>query len=112
MFVKFGHQSHAVFADDPGRFVAVFVIFESVVDRNSCHPDVDAGLQWISVRVESQDGAMLCDSILQQNHINVVMERLVLLKRWFLSFQFAGQLKMRLRSEALLFAQESYARRP
>ena len=93
MFVKFWYQSHAVFADDPCRFVAVFVIFESVVDRNSCHPDIDAGLQWISVRVESQDGAMLCDSVLQQNHINVVMKRFFLLKRWFLPFQFAGQQK-------------------
>ena len=35
---------------------------------------------------------MLCDSGLQQNHINVVVKRLFLLKGWFLPFQFAGRM--------------------
>jgi hypothetical protein len=33
---------------------------------------------------------MLCDSIFEQDHINVVMKVLFLLTRWFLPFQFAG----------------------
>jgi hypothetical protein len=48
MFVELRHQSHAIFPDDPSRFVAVFVIFESVINGESCHPDVNAGLQWIA----------------------------------------------------------------
>ncbi len=44
MFVKLWHQAHAIFPDNPSRFIAVFVIFESMIDRDSCHPDIDAGL--------------------------------------------------------------------
>ena len=52
MLVKFWHQPHTIFSDDPGRFVAVSVIFESAVDRDSCHPNIYARLQWIAFRVE------------------------------------------------------------
>ena len=90
MFKQLRHQSHAIFPDDPGRFVAVPVIFESVIDGNSCHPNIYAGLQWIAVRIEAQNRRMVCDSVTQQNHINVVVKVLFLLTRWFLSFQFAG----------------------
>jgi hypothetical protein len=65
MFVKLRHESQAVFPDNPSRFVAVFVIFESMVDWNSRHPDIDARLQWIAFRVEPQDRRMFCDSIAQ-----------------------------------------------
>ena len=65
MFVKLRHESEAVFPDDPSRFVGVFVIFESLVDWNSRHPDIDARLQWIAFRVEPQDRRMFCDSIAQ-----------------------------------------------
>jgi hypothetical protein len=41
MFVKLWHQSHAVFPDDPSRFIAVFVILESVINRHSCHPNIN-----------------------------------------------------------------------
>ena len=34
---------------------------------------------------------MLCDSVFEQDHINVVVKVLFLLTRWFLPFQFAGQ---------------------
>ena len=90
MFVKLRHESQAVFPDDPSRFVAVFVIFESMIDRNPCHPDIDARLQWMAFRVEAQDRRMLRDSVFEQDHINVVVKVLFLLTRWFLPFQFAG----------------------
>ncbi len=65
MFVKLRHESHAVFPDDPSGFVGVFVIFESMVDWNSRHPDIDARLQRIAFGVEPQNRKMLCDSIAQ-----------------------------------------------
>ena len=112
MFVKLRHQSHAIFPDDPGRFVAVPVIFESVIDGNSCHPDIYTGLQWIAFRIEPQNRRMLCDSVAQQNHINVVVKISVLLTRWFLSFQFAGQQKRGYVPSVSLFAQERCDVRP
>ena len=90
MFVKLRHQSHAIFADDPGRFVAVFVIFKPMIDRYSRHAHIHAGLQWIAFGIEPQNRRMLCHSVLQQNHINVVVKVLFLLTRWFLRLQFAG----------------------
>ena len=110
MFVKLRHESHAVFPNDPSRFVGVLVIFESMVDRNSRHPDIDARLQRITFRIETHDRRMLRDSVFEQDHINVVMKVLFLLTRWFLPFQFAGK-QVWIRSRRLLFAQESYARR-
>jgi len=65
MFVKLRHESQAVFPDNPSRFVAVFVIFESMVDWNSRHPDIDARLQRIAFRIKAQDRRMFCDSIAQ-----------------------------------------------
>jgi hypothetical protein len=62
------------------------------------HPNIHARLRRIAFGIEPQNRAMLCHSVLQQNHINVVVERLFLLKRWFLSFQFARQQRMRARS--------------
>src|SRR5438094_2620359 len=91
MFVKLRHESQAVFPDDPSRFVGVFVIFESMVDWNSCHPDIHTRLQRIAFRIEAEDRRMLRDSVFEQDHINVVMKVLFLLTRWFLPFQFAGQ---------------------
>jgi hypothetical protein len=65
MFVKLRHESQAVFPDNPSRFVAIFVIFESLVDWNSRHPDIDARLQRIAFRVEAQNRRMFCDNIAQ-----------------------------------------------
>ncbi len=90
MFVKLRDESHAVFPDNPRRFVAVFVIFESMVDWNSRHPDIDARLRRIAFRIKVQDRKMLRDSIFEQDYINAVMKVLFLLTRWFLPFQFAG----------------------
>jgi hypothetical protein len=53
MFVKLWHQSHAIFPDDPSRFITVFVIFESVIDRDSCHSDIHAGFQGIALRIQA-----------------------------------------------------------
>ena len=69
------------------------MIFESVIDRNSCHPDIHTRLQRIAFRIEAEDRRMLRDSVFEQDHINVVMKVLFLLTRWFLPFQFAGQQK-------------------
>ena len=93
MFVKLWHQSHAVFSDDPGRFVTVLVIFESVIDWNSRHPDIYARLQRIAFGVEPQYGAVLCNSVLQQDYVNVVVKRFLVLTRWFFPLQLEGQQK-------------------
>lgn len=95
MFIKLWHQSHAVFPDDPSRFVAVFVILESMIDRNSRHSNINAGLQQIAFGIKPQNRRMLCDRVLQQNHINIVVKVLFLSTRWFLRFQIVEQEKMR-----------------
>ena len=92
MFVKLRHQSYAIFPHHPGRFVAVFVIFKPVIDRNSSHPNIYAWLQRIPFRIKPQNRRMLCNSVAKQNHINVVMKWFFLLTRWFLPFQFAGRM--------------------
>lgn len=89
MFVKLRHESHPVFPNDPRRFIGVFVIFESMVDWNSRHADIDTRLQRIAFGVEPQNRRMFCDSVAQENHINVVVKVFFLLTRWFLPFQFA-----------------------
>ena len=90
MFVKLRHESHAIFPNDPSRFVADFVIFESMVDWNSRHPDIDARLQRIAFRIKAQDRRVFRDSVFEQDHIDIVVKVLFLLTRWFLPFQFAG----------------------
>ena len=106
MFVKLWHQSHAIFPDDPGRFVAVPVIFESVVDRNSCHPHIHTRLKRIAFRIEAQDRRMLGDSVFEQDHIDVVVKVLFLLTRWFLPFQFGGTIK-----DAEMFGEQANSRK-
>ena len=61
-----------------------------MVDRDSCHPNIDTRLQRIAFRINAQDRRMLRDSVFEQDHINIVVKVLVLLTRWFLPFQFAG----------------------
>ena len=61
-----------------------------MIDRNSRHPDIDARLQRIAFGVKAQDSRMLRDSVFEQDNINIVVEILFLLTRWFLPFQFAG----------------------
>ena len=90
MLVKLWHQSLAIFPDNPGGLVAILMVFESMVDRDSCHPNIDTRLQRIAFRIEAQDRRMLRDSVFEQDHINVVMKVLFLPTRWFLPFQFAG----------------------
>ena len=68
------------------------MIFESVIDWNSCHPDIYARLQRIASRIEPQDRRMFRDSVFEQDHINVVVKVSVLLTRWFLPLQFAGRM--------------------
>ena len=90
MFVKLRHESHAIFPNDPSRFVAVFVIFKSMVDWNSCHPHIHTRLQRIAFWIEAQDRRVFRDSVFEQDHIDIVVKVLFLLTRWFLPFQFAG----------------------
>ena len=55
---------------------------------------------------------MFCDSVPQQNHINAVVKVFVLLTRWFVSFQLAGQQKRGYVPSISLFAQERCDVRP
>ena len=99
MFVKLWHQSHSIFPDDPGRFVTVLVILKSVIDRDSSHPNIHARLQCIAFWIEPQNRRMFCDGVLQQDDVNIMVKRLVVLKRWFLLFQFAGRKRIWTSSE-------------
>jgi hypothetical protein len=56
------------------------VILKSLIDRDSSHPDIDAGLQGITFGIQAQNRRMLYDSVAQQNHVNVMMKRLFLVK--------------------------------
>jgi hypothetical protein len=68
------------------------MIFKSMIDRNSRHPNVHTRLQRIAFGIEPQNRRMLCDSVSEQDHINVVVEQLFLLTRWFLPLQLAGRM--------------------
>ena len=90
MLVQLRHQSQAIFADDPSRLVAVFMILESMVHWNSCHPNIYTWFQRITFWIEPQNRRMLGDVVAQQDHIHVVVKQLFVFTRWFLPFQFAG----------------------
>jgi hypothetical protein len=55
------------------------VIFEPVVNWNSCHANVNAGLQWVPFRIQPYNGRMLRDGIAQQNYVNVMVKSLFFL---------------------------------
>jgi hypothetical protein len=81
------------------------MIFESVIDRNSCQPNIHTGLQRIAFGIEPQYRRMPCDSVAQQNHINVVVKVFFLLTRWFVPLQFDGRQKPGYVPRIALFAQ-------
>lgn len=91
MLVKLWHKAHPVSLDHPGGLVAVFMIFEPIIDGNPCHSYIYAGFQRIALRVEPQNRTMRGHSVVQQNHVNVVVKVTPLLTNWYFSFQFAGQ---------------------
>jgi len=78
MLVKFWHQPQPVFLHHPSRLVAVLVVFESVIDRESGHPDVNTRFERIAFGIEPQNGRMFGDCVIEQNHVDVVV------KGWFL----------------------------
>jgi hypothetical protein len=59
MFKQLRQQSNTIFPDQPGRLVPVFVIFESMIDRQSGHSNVDGGFGWIARRIPPQDRQIL-----------------------------------------------------
>ncbi len=77
MLVKLWHQSLPIFFDHPSRFVAVLMIFKSVLDGNAGHSNVDARFGWLTLWVEPQNGGMFGGGIAQQDHVNVVVKRLL-----------------------------------
>src|SRR5439155_22443178 len=44
-------------------------------------------LQWVTLGIQAQNRNMFCDSVVQQNHVNIMMKRLFLLKPSCLPFQ-------------------------
>src|SRR5208282_6106749 len=53
--VQLRDQAETVFSYDPGRFLSSLVILEALLDRQSCHADVNAWLCWLAIRVQTQD---------------------------------------------------------
>lgn len=76
MLVQLRHQANSVLPNNPGGFIAVFVIFESVVDRDPGHSHINAGLERIASRIKTQDRGMFGNRIVQENHVNAMVERL------------------------------------
>ena len=74
MFEQLRHQSNSIFSDNPSGFVTVFVILESVINRNAGHADVNARFKRIAVWIEPQNGRMFGDRVIEQNHVNVVVK--------------------------------------
>src|SRR6476620_7968224 len=74
MLVQLGQQSNTIFPDQPGRLVSVLVIFKSMIDRQSCHSDVDSRLTWITLRIALQNGPILQRSFREQDDVNIMME--------------------------------------
>ena len=66
------------------------MVFESMIDRNTCHANVHAGLQRIPLGIEPQNSRMLCDIVVEKNYINVVVKARLLPTRSFLPFHFKG----------------------
>ena len=110
VFVKLWHQAHAIFPHDPGRFIAVFVILESVIDWDSCHADIDARLEWIAFGIQPQNRRMSCDGITQQKSRRRCGETLVPSETFCSSFSFKRNdtvvlCNSRLRRPAIFFVQ-------
>jgi hypothetical protein len=65
MLIKVRHQFETVFSDHPGRLVTVLMIFESVVNRQTCHSDIDTRFVLIAAGIKPQDRRMLGDAIIE-----------------------------------------------
>src|SRR6266699_2039052 len=78
MLVKFRHQSLAIFFHHPSRFVAVLVIFKSVINGKSGHANVNTRFEPVTIWVEPQNRPMFGGSVIQQDYVNVVVKRLFL----------------------------------
>src|SRR6266446_9634934 len=90
MLVKLWHQSLPIFFDRPSRFVAVLVIFKSVLHGNAGHSNVNTRFEGVTIWVKSENRRMFGDFILQQNHVNAVVESWFL--RWSSRSPFQHQL--------------------
>ena len=78
MLVKLWHQSLPIFFDRPSRFVAVLVIFKSVLHRNAGHANVNTRFEPVTIWVEPQNRPMFGGSVIEQDYVNVVVKRLFL----------------------------------
>src|SRR5689334_18353482 len=74
MLVHPGQQSNTVFPDQPSRLVSILMILESMIDRQSCHSNVDNRLGWIALRIALQNGPILQRSFREQNDVHAVMK--------------------------------------
>lgn len=55
----------------------MLVILETMFDRKSGHPDVNARLRGIALRIKAQNGPVLQDRRIEQNHVDAVMKFLL-----------------------------------
>jgi hypothetical protein len=78
MFVKLWHQAQAVFPEDPSRFIAVFVIFQSLINGNPRHTNVNAGFRLLAFRIEPQNRRMLENGRIEENDVDAVMQFLAM----------------------------------
>ena len=63
-----------VFFHYPRRLVTVLVILESMFGRQPAHPDINARLRRIPLRIDPQNSRMARYLRIEQDHINVVMK--------------------------------------
>ncbi len=73
VLVEFGDEAEAVFADGPGGFVAVLVVFEAMLDGEAGHSDIQAGFGGVALGVEAEDGGVQGHGVVEEDDVDVMM---------------------------------------
>src|SRR5206468_4239549 len=74
MLEKFRQQSDTVPLDHPGRFIAVAMVLEPMLHRQSGHSDVNAGFVWVAIGIKAVHQTVLQNRVVEKNNVNVVMK--------------------------------------
>ena len=74
MLIQLRHQSHRVLLRYPRSFVAVFVIFKTMLGRKSAHPDIHARFRWITLRIYPKNRTVFSRLRIEQDDVDIVVE--------------------------------------
>ena len=73
VLVKFWHQADTVTLGVERSFDSRLVICKAFFRRETRHPDIDAGLLRVTIRIGEPHLAELAHGFVQQHHVNVMM---------------------------------------